>query len=310
MLGDGEGGLSNPRSFSAGENPTSLDGADINSDGHLDLVIANHESPYLTLLLGDGSGGFAAANNSPLRLAVAPHPHMVKAKDLDQDGHIDLIVDSRDEFGVFVLKGLGQGAFDAPGIGISVEGAPYLGFAIGDLNGDKRPDLVTPNARDISIMLNENSSSLTFHRRSQSIDFASPFAAGLADMNGDGHLDLIAASNQGGSSVGVFLGDGPGQFSNDVDAAFRATQGAKRIAIGDINGDGLSDAVISNWNSGVRIIYGDESEFASTVLSLGELETPWSAAIGDLNGDGRDDIIVTDGVSSVANLYLSRPGAE
>jgi len=309
MLGDGKGGLSDPRSFSAGDNPASLDSADINSDGRLDLVIANHESPYLTLLLGDGSGGFAAAKNSPVQLTVTPHPHMVKAEDLDQDGHVDLIVDSRDEFGVFVLRGLGQGTFDAPGIGINVEGAPYLGFAIGDINGDKRPDLVTPNARDVSVMLSVNSSPLAFNR-SQSVIFASPFAVELADMNGDGHLDLIVASNQGGSSVGVFLGNGSGQFSIDADATFRVATGAKSIAIGDINGDGLSDAVVSSWNSDVRIIYGDASDFTSTELPLGELETPWGVAIGDLNGDGRDDLIVTDGVSSVANLYLSRPGSE
>jgi len=123
-------------------------------------------------------------------------------------------------------------------------------------------------------------------------------------------LDLIVASGQGGSSVGVFLGDGSGQFSNDADATFRAPAGAKSIAIGDINGDGLSDAIVSSWSSDVRIIYGDASDFTSTALSLGDLETPWGAAIGDLNGDGRDDIIVTDGVSSAANLYLSRSSAK
>jgi VCBS repeat protein/FG-GAP repeat protein len=310
MLGDGKGGLSAPRFFSAGENLASLDSGDFNADGHLDLVVVNHDSPYLALLLGDGAGGFTAAKNSPLRLVVAPHPHMVRAEDMNQDGIIDLIVDSRDEFGIFILKGLGQGTFDVPGIGINVEGAPYLGFAMGDVNGDERLDLITPNARDISVMLNVRSSSLTFDH-SQSIGFASPFAVELADMNGDGNLDVIVASAEGGGSgIGIFPGDGSGQFGNDMNQMFPAASGAKNIATGDVNGDGLSDTVISNWNAEIHLIFGGVSGFTSVTLPLGALQAPWGVAIGDLNGDGLDDLIVADGEGSAANIYLGQSGPE
>ncbi len=67
LLGDGKGKFSRgPGSpIPAGHLPNDLAIADMNGDGNLDVVIPNHQSPYLTILLGDGTGKFAPAPGSP-----------------------------------------------------------------------------------------------------------------------------------------------------------------------------------------------------------------------------------------------------
>ena len=113
--GDGKGGLIAVGHYSVGERPTGMDVSDINNDGNVDIAIANHETSYVTLLYGDGKGGFKKVPQSPLNIEIKPHPHDVRLNDLDGDNRVDLIVDSRTDEGLLVLKGLADGGFKMPG---------------------------------------------------------------------------------------------------------------------------------------------------------------------------------------------------
>ncbi len=303
--GDGHGRLTGRGRFPAGQNPTDVFAADMNGDGVIDLVVANHETSYLTLLTGDGHGGYQPASNSPLTIDVDPHPHAVRAEDLDADGHVDLIVDHRAGRGLLVLKGLGQGAFETPGKVVDVGGDPYLGFATGDVNNDGRLDLITPNPDEVGAVLSVGSSGSEFVR-APSVPAASPFGVGLADLDGDGKLDVIAASDGRSSLVEVFLGNGQGEFREG--AAFRIAAGAKSIAVGDINGDGVEDALVTSWSSDALVVLGGTAGFQTVRLALREIENPWGLAVVDLNEDGRDDFVIGDGTSSLATVYLSHDG--
>lgn len=304
MLGDGKGGFADGRLHAAGENPASLASADFNGDGYLDLAIANHEKTYLTLLLGDGRGEFREAPAGTLPLTTSPHSHVVRAADMDGDGHMDLLVDSRDALGVYVLKGQGSNQFEAPGIGVDVSGRPYLGFAVADINGDGLLDLVTPNMNDVSVMLQSRGEMLQFDI-SQKITHPSPFAVALADMTGDGRIDLIASSLQEG--MAIYPGKAAPGFDEESDAQFPIASGAKQLTVGDINGDGISDVVVNSWNADIRIVFGSKTSQQSQRLELGGIETPWGVAVGDLNGDGNDDIVVADGAKPAATIYFAPP---
>ncbi|MEL6360369.1 MAG: VCBS repeat-containing protein [Pseudomonadota bacterium] len=299
LLNDGEGGFNEAAYYPAGDEPASVTALDLNGDGNIDLAIANHESDSITLLAGDGAGRFTSAEHSPVAIVTEPHSHMIKAKDFNNDGSTDLIVDSRDRLGVYILSGQPGGSFNAPGQGIDVGGAPYLGFAVGDINNDAAPDLVTPNNDSISILMNRSAGKIAFEHVA-SIPIDAPFAAALGDTNGDSWTDLIVASERQNSGVTVLVGNGQGDFNKST--SFPMAAGAKTIATGDANGDGLLDAVITSWNADILLIFGGDT-VSPQKLPIGEIENPWSAAFGDFDGDGRDEIVVGDASNGLVNIY-------
>lgn len=302
--GDGSGGFGHRQRFDAGPNPVGPVVAELNGDGPLDVVVANHETTQLTLLGGTGSGALEPLPTSPLSIDVAPHPHAVRAADLDGDGYVDLVVDHREAGGVLVLRGRGDGTFLSPGMVVDAGGDPYRGMAVGDLNDDGHPDLVTPNPSAVGILLNDGTDPLRFSQHAIDTQ-AGPFAVGLGDLNADGHLDVVAALDEGSSLVRVYLGDGAGTFQEASTSPFRLTAGGKSIAQGDFNGDGVDDAAITCWNgSEVLLLLGGTDALRTATLPVEG--NPWGPTGADWNGDGVDDLIIPDAGSGRVVAYLSR----
>jgi hypothetical protein len=185
--------------------------------------------------------------------------------------------------------------------------------AIGDLNGDGQPDLVTANiggdpnaslppAGTVSVLL--GSSGGTFSAATTyPTESLMAFSVAIGDLNGDGHLDLAVANfgdpsgfGQNGT-VSVFLGSGGGTFS----AATRySTQtgfaGAQSVAIGDLNGDGKLDLAVADASNKVPFLFGngDGSFNVPTPPTFTGINNPGSVAIADLNGDGRLDLALAN----------------
>lgn len=305
FINDGTGSLVRNADYPAGERPTSLSTLDFNDDGYVDLAIANHEVNSITLLRGSDAATFEAAKQSPILIASQPHAHMIKTADVDSDGILDLVVDSRDQFGIYVLRGNAKGDFDSPGHSVDVGGAPYLGFAVSDLNNDQKPDFIAPNQNDLSVILNRSSKGLTFERKG-SIPFRSPFAVGTADLNGDKNIDLVVAGVGQMPGIVTFAGDGAGNFKST--AVAQISQGAKLISTGDVNGDGYSDAVITSWNEDMVLLIGSAAGPSPIQLPPRGIRNPWGLAIADFNNDGLDEIVVGDAASNRVHIYsIARP---
>ncbi len=153
LLSDGKGGLSpHQLPLRTGESWFAAIG-DLNGDGKQDIVATHHEINAMTVLLGDGRGGFTEANGSPFDFGVALY-HIVIA-DVDRDGRMDVIAVNGNS--MRVLRGDGRGAF-TPATSIPV-GPGAFRMAVADLNGDGAIDVVTSNAdsNSLSVLLDTKS---------------------------------------------------------------------------------------------------------------------------------------------------------
>ena len=140
-----------------------------------------------------------------------------------------------------VPAALGAVSF-APPANFGVGSAPQS-VAVGDFNGDGKPDLATANqnSSDVSVLLANGSGGFGV-----AASFAvglSPVSVSVSDFNGDGKPDLVAA-NRDASSVSVLLGDGSGAFAAATSLAVGA--GPVSVAVSDFNGDGNPDLVTAN----------------------------------------------------------------
>lgn len=221
---------------------------DVNSDGRLDITTSNQDDNSVSVLLGDGSGGFAPAPGSPFAVGRAPYPHAVG--DVNGDGNLDIVTPNVGSNNVTVLLGDGRGGFTpAANSPYAVAARPYY-IAVGDVSGDGKPDLITTHD-DISLM----TTLLGDARGGFIASPASPFDLGrrayklvAADLNGDGRADLIIGT-EADVSVTVLLSDGRGGYTPAAGSPYTAGRNP-RVAVGDVNGDGRPDIITANNGSG------------------------------------------------------------
>ena len=156
FLGNGDGSFRYGASYPSGTSPESTAVADFNNDQKLDLAIANSEGGSVSVLIGNGDGTFKTPVNYPIGFAVS-----VAAADVNGDHKIDLIVGNDfgtrgfNSSGATVFLGNGDGTFQQPGSFFpGVYDTSYV--AIGDFNGDRKPDVaVTDFSRDdVMVLLN------------------------------------------------------------------------------------------------------------------------------------------------------------
>ncbi len=126
---------------------------DVNSDGRLDLVVANNNSDNVTILLGDGRGNFTPATSGPARGGSGPGALAIG--DFNHDGHPDLAVADNRGDKVMVALGNGVGGF------LPAPGAPYpagngpAAVVVGDFNRDGTLDVAAANSlsSDLTVLL-------------------------------------------------------------------------------------------------------------------------------------------------------------
>jgi len=116
----------------------------------------------------------------------------------------------------------------------------------------------------------------------------------LADVNGDGHLDLIGSS-------AVWRGKGDGTFMMPLN--FDGVPGA-RVRVGDLDGDGMPDLVLIGGTPFVEVAMGTGGGMFSPRREFIAGQSPFDAAIADLDGDGRLDIVASNrGDTTVSVLH-------
>ena len=249
LLGNGAGGLSlspTPALPLVSGTLTTVRAADLDGDGDQDLV-ATSSGGGLRAFYGDGSGGFAA----PLTLTVPANPISVVLGDFNEDGAPDVAVGHNNVATFSIVNSNGLGGF-LPAVGITTaQTGTRVWPPAGDLNADTHLDLlvsdgVSPNRR-ITRFLGTGTGAF-----GPQLDLAvgtNVLAGTLADINGDGRLDVV--SNDGNTgTVSVQLGDGAGGVG--LTARFTMEVFTPPIAL-DVNRDGRMDVAVGAPDSDVGI---------------------------------------------------------
>jgi FG-GAP-like repeat/Abnormal spindle-like microcephaly-assoc'd, ASPM-SPD-2-Hydin/FG-GAP repeat len=263
--------------------------ADLNSDGNLDVVVSGNAN-NIWVLFGDGDGTF-----QPAATYTISGVSFYALADFNGDGKPDILAVGGST--IYVLLNNGDGTFGAP-VSIAFSTNVPGVIAIGDFNGDGKADISVPVAAPqngssaVSILLGNGDG--TFQPPINSSDYVTtPNSAQVADLNGDGKLDIL----WGGSQLLVFLGNGNGSVQN---ALINPNAGGLE-AVADFNGDGIPDVISNAYQTHqfeVSISLGKGDGTFSAPVGVFGAATPASllqALSGDFNGDGKTDLLLSVG---------------
>jgi uncharacterized protein (UPF0548 family) len=252
--------------------------------------------------IGQARSGFQA----PLSFDAGSTSVFVAVGDFNGDGIPDLAVanggghSTGDQGTVSILLGKGDGTFQAA-VDYTANRAPSS-VAVGDFNGDGKPDLVVSNygSNDVSVLLGNGDG--TFQA---AVDYpvgTGPYCVAVADFNGDGIPDLAVANSSSGS-VSILLGNGDGTFQ----AAANSSVGDSlfSLAMGDFNGDGHIDLAVPNYVGNgfvvgtVSVLLGNGDGTFQPAQGYAAGIGPVAVAVSDFNRDGIPDLaVVNNGFAS------------
>lgn len=286
--------------YAVGADPRSVAVADVDADGHADLVVANY-STSVSVLRGNGNGAFQAAVNSAVGPAGASATDVAVA-DLDNDGKLDLAVVNFIANTVSVLPGIGGVNF--PNWFAYAAGASPLAVAAADFNGDGFADLAVANCLvqgTVSVLTNTGNGS--FPSRVPYSVGSFPRCVGVGDFNGDGFADLVTG-NETTSDVSVLLGNGNGTFQ--APTRYPAGLNPWSLVVGDLDSDGHADVAAANapYAGGVSLLLGNGNGTLQTAISYAAGSQSRTVTAADFNGDGRPDLAVGNYGSGTVSVLI------
>ena len=258
LLGDGAGGLRlhgyTPLHDGESAHVHSIALADVNGDGHLDMLATLVDDHALAVLLGDGEGGFVPALGQPYFAQQHPYAQL-NTVDINGDGAIDAVLTDMRGNGMTVLAGSGTGMF-APLLGFNLNTSMPLSSAerpmacaLGDVDGDGDLDAVTfIDESPIAVLMINEGGGVYAEAPDALIDLGAPCVGGtLADVTGDGVLDVVASGTVV-TTVSIVPGKRGGGFGKP--RLIEAGGLSPHVAVADMNGDGRLDLVTGNYDGG------------------------------------------------------------
>jgi hypothetical protein len=305
-----------------GTSPSGIAIGDIDGDGKPDLVVSSGGSGTVAVFRNTGSSGSITSGSFAAKVdfTTGLNPFSVVIGDIDGDGKQDLVVTNSNSNSVSVFRNSStSGSVISSSFAAKVDfttGTLPHGVAIGDIDGDGKPDLVVVNSGSNTVSVFRNMSSygsITSGSFATKVDFttgAGAYCVAIGDIDGDGKPDLVVTNNVSSGTVSVFRNtSSSGSISFAARVDFATGAGPYNVAIGDIDGDGKPDLAVANYGGGTVSVLRNTSSTGSITSSSFAANVdfatgtfPIGVAIGDIDGDGKPDMAITNNTGNTVSV--------
>lgn len=289
-----------PTSKAVGDGlPTALLTPDLNGDGRADLVVTHYQEYKITPLLNNGDGTLTVlaardTGGNPLGAASA---------DMDGDGHADVVLVELESDNAWFIRGRGDGNLDDARGPIFVGHDPLV-VAAGDFNEDDRVDLAVARSPEgggyLSVVLGNGDGTFAapvFDYRLNDVGVA----VTVADVDKDGHQDLIGSYSQ--TSIALFRGRGDGTFATPQEIVTGSRTPIVRAL--NLDGDDSLDLflVLTNVDAVATMRGRGDGTFEAPLLFAAG-ESPAYPVLADINQDDAVDVVIQSIVSFDVRVML------
>jgi hypothetical protein len=284
---------------------------DLNGDGRADVVMSRGYSAdpqdfglLLRRQLPDGS--LAAAQVLDTRASYGCPARSLVIGDLDGDGRQDLLV-GESGCGIEIFRQGSDGVLRAAGF---IDSAESGRLRLADLNRDGRPDLVAAGfyGSVLRIWLQSADGTMVLHA-SPAFEYAGDADLDIGDINGDGRPDIaIGNGSYPDASIGIFLQHEDGGFGPATTRTPSPPTGVAALAVGDVNGDGRDDVVVTYGGNGGRlgVMLQRLDGSLGPMNAMPSYDVPSQVEVADVNGDGRRDVVVGHSGWFAVGVYLQQ----
>jgi IPT/TIG domain/FG-GAP-like repeat/FG-GAP repeat len=293
--------------FPAGDIPTFPALADFDSDGKVDMVVANQGlglSNAVSVFRNTSSQGSVTMTDQ-LVLTSGLGPAYIANADFDGDGKIDIAVSNNGANTVSIFRNTTTGSVlsFASKVDVTIDLHVYQLHAY-DMDGNGKPDLIARSNSGVSTIRNTSTvGTISFAPKFDMAGTISPNDIEVVDFDGDGKRD-VALLNFGPSpfttpQVSIFINTSTsGSISYATAVNFALPSGSYTMASGDIDGDGKPDiaAVTTSPNLGVSIYLNNSTAGSASLTARQDIAMsfPSRVLLSDISGDGKNDLIVLD----------------